>query len=105
VEEVLPALQHASPAQGNEVVAVDAVRAPGTGWVARVSAFARGLPAGYRSIMAEMRRVTWPDRDDIKRMSIGVIVLSLGIGAVIAIIDFILQQVLVRWIPQIFAGR
>ena len=38
-------------------------------------------------------------------MSIGVIVLSLGIGAVIAVMDFILQQVLVRWIPQLFAGR
>jgi preprotein translocase SecE subunit len=72
---------------------------------ARTAAFVRSLPATYRSIMAEMRRVTWPGRDDIQKMSIGVIVLSLGIGAVIALIDFILQQVLVRWIPQIFAGR
>jgi preprotein translocase SecE subunit len=76
-----------------------------TGLPARTAAFFRGLPAGYRSIVAEMRRVTWPGRDDIQKMSIGVIVLSLGIGAVIAIIDFILQQVLVRWIPLIFAGR
>jgi len=72
---------------------------------ARITAFVRGLPAGYRSIMVEMRRVTWPSRDDIQKMSILVILLSLGIGAVIALIDFILQQVLVRWIPQIFAGR
>ena len=86
-------------------MAVNVVQAQPAGWAARLSTFVRGLPSAYRSIMAEMRRVTWPDRDDIQRMSIGVIVLSLGIGAVIAIIDFILQQVLVRWIPQIFAGR
>ena len=86
-------------------MAVNVVQAQNAGRVARLSTFVRGLPNSYRLIMAEMRRVTWPDRDDIQRMSIGVIVLSLGIGAVIAIIDFILQQVLVRWIPQIFAGR
>ena len=63
----------------------------------------RSLPALYQSVMAEMRRVTWPGRDEIRKMSVAVILLSLGIGAVIALIDFILSQVLVHWIPQIFA--
>jgi preprotein translocase SecE subunit len=78
---------------------------PVQSWPARTAASIRSLPILYRSIMAEMRRVTWPGMDEIKKMSVGVIVLSLGIGAIIALIDFILQQVLVRWIPQIFAGR
>ena len=86
-------------------MAVDVAQQSPTGWAARWSARVQGLPARYRSIIVEMRKVTWPDREEIRKMSIGVIVLSLGIGAVIAIIDFILQQVLVRWIPQIFAGR
>jgi preprotein translocase subunit SecE len=88
-------------------MAVDVVGSGGgiAGWGARVSAQLQALPASYRSVMGELRRVTWPDRQQIKEMSIGVIVLSLGIGAVIALMDFILQQVLVRWIPQIFAGR
>ena len=88
-------------------MAVD-VAGPGggiAGWGARVSAQVQAIPASYRSVMAELRRVTWPDRQQIKEMSIGVIVLSLAIGAIIAIMDFVLQQVLVRWIPQIFAGR
>ena len=75
------------------------------GWGARVSAQLQSLPASYRAVIAELRRVTWPDRQQIKEMSIGVIALSLGIGAIIAVMDFILQEVLVRWIPQIFAGR
>jgi preprotein translocase SecE subunit len=97
-------------------MAVDVVHSGGVGPIGRAGAFVQGLPARtiafvrglpglYRAIMVEMRRVTWPSRDDIKKMSILVILLSLGIGAVIALIDFILQQVLVRWIPQIFAGR
>ena len=69
----------------------------------RIAAFVRSLPTIYRNIMAEMRRVTWPSREELRKLSIAVILLSLAIGAVIAIIDFILQQVLVRWIPQIFA--
>jgi preprotein translocase SecE subunit len=73
------------------------------GLPARIASFVRGLPGAYRSIMAEMRRVTWPSREEIRKMSVAVIMLSLGIGAVIALIDFILQQVLVRWIPQLFA--
>jgi preprotein translocase subunit SecE len=86
-------------------MAVEVANQPAPGLVARVGAFLQGLPLAYRNVVAELRRVTWPDRDQIRQMSVSVIVLSLGIGAVIAIIDFILQQVLVRWIPQLFARR
>ena len=84
---------------------MDVVRSGVAGWGARISALVHGLPSGYRNVMAELRRVTWPDRDQIKQMSIAVILLSLAIGAIIALMDVILQQVLVRWIPQIFSGR
>jgi len=90
-------------------MAVDVARAgePGTpdGWVARSIAWVQHLPAGYRSVMAELRRVTWPDAASVKNMSLAVIALSLAIGAVIALMDVTLQQVLVKWIPQIFSGR
>ena len=85
-------------------MAVDAVRPEGgAGLVTRVSTAIQGLPATYRSIVAEMRRVSWPSRDEIRKLSIWVVALSLLIGAVIAIMDFVLQTVLVRWIPQLFA--
>ena len=56
----------------------------------------------YREVRAEMARVTWPDWPQVRQLSIGVIALSLFIGAVIALMDVILQQVLVVWIPRIF---
>ena len=58
----------------------------------------------YREVRSEMGRVTWPDVPQVRQLSIGVIALSLFIGGVIALMDAILQQVLVVWIPRIF-GR
>ncbi len=71
--------------------------------VARVSWLPR-LAAFYRDVMAEMKKVTWPDLPQVRQLSIGVIVLSLFIGAIIALMDVVLQQVLVRWIPSLFGG-
>jgi len=58
----------------------------------------------YNEVMAELRKVTWPDVGQVRQLSIGVIVLSLVIGGVIWLLDLILQQVLVRWIPSLFGG-
>lgn len=58
----------------------------------------------YNDVMAEMRKVTWPDVPQVRQLSIGVIILSLFIGGVIALMDVVLQQVLVRWIPSLFGG-
>jgi preprotein translocase subunit SecE len=96
VEEVLPALQQAHPPQGNEV-------AVATVQVEKPNVFAR-LATLYQEIVIEMKKVTWPDVGQIRQLSIGVIVLSLFIGILIWLMDLILQQVLVRWIPSIFGG-
>jgi preprotein translocase SecE subunit len=55
-------------------------------------------------VVAEMRRVTWPDAGQIRQLSIGVIVLSLVIGGVIGIMDIVFQNVLVVWIPRLFGA-
>ena len=71
--------------------------------VARPSAFAR-LQTFYQSVVTEMKKVTWPDIPQVRQLSIGVIILSLIIGAIIALMDVVLQQVLVRLIPSLFGG-
>ncbi len=58
----------------------------------------------YHDVVAEMRKVTWPDVPQVRQLSIGVIVLSLFIGGVIALMDVLFQQVLVRWLPSLFGG-
>ncbi|MFN8571927.1 MAG: preprotein translocase subunit SecE [Gemmatimonadaceae bacterium] len=62
------------------------------------------LVAFYNEVMTEMKKVTWPDWTQVRQLSIGVIALSLFIGGVIALMDVILQNVLVRWIPALFGG-
>jgi preprotein translocase subunit SecE len=58
----------------------------------------------YHDVMGEMRKVTWPDWPQVRQLSFSVILLSLFIGGLIAIMDVIMQQVLVRWIPSLFGG-
>ena len=82
-------------------MAVDITQAPaagrGTGFVGKIVTF-------YRETIAEMKKVTWPDKTQIRQLSIGVIVLSLFVGLLIFILDWLLQLILVRGIPSIFRG-
>ena len=59
----------------------------------------------YQEVQDEMRKVTWPDRAQLKDTTIKIIIFVLFMGAVIGIIDLILQTILVRGIPSLFPGR
>ena len=65
----------------------------------------RELVTFYNEVIAEMRKVVWPDRAQLKDMTIKIIIFVLFIGAVIAVIDVIFQAILVRGIPSLFAGH
>ena len=58
----------------------------------------------YHDVMAEMRKVTWPDRAQLQDATIKIIVFVLFLGAVIALMDLGLQFLLVR-LPQLLLGR
>jgi preprotein translocase subunit SecE len=58
----------------------------------------------YQEVVTEMKKVTWPDRTQVRQLSIGVIVLSLFIGAVIALMDLIFQGIFVRGLPALLGG-
>ena len=66
------------------------------GWFQRGTTF-------YHDVLAEMRKVTWPDIAQVRQLSIGVIALSLFIGGVIAIMDVLLQAILVSGLPRLFS--
>ena len=65
---------------------------------------AQRLVTFYQEVVAEMKKVTWPDRTQIRQLSIGVIVLSLFIGAIIALMDLIFQAIFVRGLPNLVGG-
>ena len=55
-------------------------------------------------VMAELRRVTWPDVGQVRQLSLGVVILALVVGGIIAIMDVVLQNVLIKWLPSLFGG-
>ena len=69
----------------------------------------RSLPARmvqfYHEVQDEMRKVTWPDLPQVRSATISIIIFVMLIGLVITLLDFILQGVLIKMIPSLFAGR
>jgi preprotein translocase subunit SecE len=59
--------------------------------------------AFYHDVVAEMKKVTWPDAQQVRQLSTGVIILSIFIALVIYAMDFIFQKVLVQWLPKLFS--
>jgi preprotein translocase subunit SecE len=70
------------------------VKAPGM--LARLIAF-------YHGVMAEMRKVTWPDLPQVRSATIAIIIFVLLLGLAITIMDFVLQGILIKGIPSLFA--
>jgi preprotein translocase subunit SecE len=112
VEEILPTLQRAQAAQGNEVMAVEVanrrggeVGPPGPTDGNRFTRFFRRIAELNHEIQDEMRKVTWPDRAQLKDTTIKIIIFVLFIGAVIGVIDLVLQLIFVQGIPSLFSRR
>jgi preprotein translocase subunit SecE len=59
----------------------------------------------YHGVMAEMKRVTWPDLPQVRSATIAIIIFVLLLGLFITLLDFALQGVFIKWIPALFSGR
>ena len=58
----------------------------------------------YNDVVAEMKKVTWPDRPQLQQATIQIIIFVLLLGAVIGLVDVALQALLVR-LPSMLIGR
>jgi len=88
----------------------DAVARPGTsGGGSGSSGDAPGivsrLVAFYHGVIAEMKKVTWPDFPQVRSATIAIIIFVLVLGLFITLLDFALQGILIKGIPSLFAGR
>lgn len=48
----------------------------------------RGIFRGIRDIWAELRKVTWPTREEVTRLTIAVVVVAVVIGLALGGVDF-----------------
>ena len=79
-----------------DAVAPSPVKEPGT--LERVVTFIRG-------VNAEMKKVTWPDMPQVRSATISIIIFVLLLALMITLMDFVLQGILIKAIPSLFAGR
>jgi preprotein translocase subunit SecE len=57
----------------------------------------------YHGVMAELRRVTWPDLPQVRSATIAIIIFVLLLALLITALDFVLQGVLLRLLPSLFS--
>jgi len=62
------------------------------------------LSVFYSDVVAEMKKVTWPDRAQLQQATIQIIIFVLLLGALIALIDVALHAALVR-LPAALLSR
>lgn len=58
----------------------------------------------YHDVVAEMKKVTWPDRPQMQSATVQIIIFVLILGALIGLVDVALQFALVR-LPSMLLGR
>ena len=76
-----------------------------TGAAVRANQFVRDVGTFFGQVRAEMRKVTWPDKQQLRQATTAVIVIVAVLGLVIYLMDLALQAVLVRGIPSLFGAR
>jgi|RhiMethySRZTD1v2_1073278.scaffolds.fasta_scaffold442184_2 preprotein translocase subunit SecE len=69
---------------------------PAGNWWTRLVAF-------YRGVMAEMKKVTWPDFPQVRSATVAIIIFVLILGLFITLMDTALQAILVKLLPSLFA--
>jgi preprotein translocase subunit SecE len=65
-----------------------------TGWVDRTRLFLVG-------VREEMKKVTWPTRDELVKATRMIVILSLLLGITIGLMDYALQLILVEGIARL----
>lgn len=45
----------------------------------------------WDGVKAEFKKISWPDKNDLLKQSVAVTAISIVVGAIIAVLDFLLQ--------------
>ena len=65
-----------------------------TGWVVRTRQFLVG-------VREEMKKVTWPTREELVKATRMIVILSIVLGITIGLMDYVLQLILVEGIARL----
>lgn len=48
-------------------------------------------PSFFKGLKAEYKKIIWPEKNDVLKQSVAVVCISVVLGAIIAILDFVIQ--------------
>jgi preprotein translocase subunit SecE len=48
-------------------------------------------PSFFKGVKAEFKKITWPDKTSLMKQTVAVVSVSVVVGLVIAIMDFVIQ--------------
>ena len=57
----------------------------------------------YHGVIAELKRVTWPDFPQVRSATIAIIIFVLFLALVITALDAVLNGLLIQLLPSLFA--
>ena len=80
------------------------VGAVGLFWRQPILAFAVKSTAYIREVRVEVRKVSWPTWEDLRKSTMVIIVIVVIVGAIIGLMDLMFQWVLIDVFSRIF-GR
>jgi preprotein translocase SecE subunit len=62
------------------------------------------LTGFFRDVVSEMNKVTWPEKTQVRQLSVYVVGFALLVGLLILVMDLVLQGLLMKLIPSLL-GR
>lgn len=83
------------------VVAVLAAAAALVVWREQVRAMARSTAVFLGEVQAEVKKVTWPDRQQLKNATLVIIGFVLVMALTIGVMDLVLQAIFVNVLPRL----
>ena len=76
-------------------MATEALETPKGGWIARTVEF-------LRAVRTEVRKVTWPTWEELKKATTVIVIFVAILGLVIGWMDWLLQQIFVVGVAKLF---
>jgi preprotein translocase subunit SecE len=84
------------------IVAMVLVAAALVVWREQVKASARSTGVFMGEVQSEVKKVTWPDRQQLKSMTWLILVFVAIVALLIGLMDVILQLIFTNWLPRWF---
>jgi preprotein translocase subunit SecE len=73
-------------------------------WREPALAFGQRSSAFMRDVRSEMRKVSWPSLEDLRRSTLVITIIVIIIGIIIGLMDWLFSRILIDLFGRVFGG-